>query len=163
MRLLEKTTVYQYHGPGEQLVIFYRIPFPPVSAPGRSGHPLTCPTHLELILGNLWRVLITSVTVSLLPFHLSLPHDQVCVLNWFSCATALTSRHYFTPQLHSPPGHWSMLTILLLIRFMLPFPGRIWSPDTCVPSCHQFLHDHLTQFALLTFILPFKLQKLPAK
>lgn len=137
MRLLEKTTVYQYHGPGEQLVIFYRVPFPPVSAPGRSGHPLTCPTHLELILGNLWRVLITSVTVSLLPFHLSLPHDQVCVLNWLSCATALTSHHYFTPQLST----WTLVHAhhIIVNPLHAPFPWKdliTWYLRALLPSVH---------------------------
>lgn len=64
---------------------------------------------------------------------LSLSHDQVCIVTLFSCATALSSRHCFIPQLHSPPGHWSMLIRLLLTRFMLRFPGRISSPH--IPAC----------------------------
>lgn len=64
---------------------------------------------------------------------LSLSHDQVCIVTLFSCATALSSRHCFIPQLHSPPGHWSMLIRLLLTRFMLRFPGRISSRH--IPAC----------------------------
>lgn len=120
------------------ILIIDNFPYPLVSVSVQRCHPLTCLTYLELILGNLWRVLMTSITISSVPVH-QLTHvgNRLSVLLLWPSFCVLT----FISLCNSSPVklllHFTaVLTIQMLVKLLLDSHHR----TPCSVSLDGYLH-----------------------